>query len=245
MKFKMSHLAVTISAIAMSAAITAMPPAMAQSIDLAKEQVAAVLRANPELVLEALQAAQANQQKAQADQLLKSAKPVSQAIINGDAQVAFVGAANGTPIVEYFDYNCGYCKRFHTETAHPLVAEGKTKLILVHTPIMGPGSERMAEFAAAANLQGKFGPAHSFLMQKSSKSVEEANAFMAELVTAAGLDKAKFDKALADKSAKNQVNHNTELSRKAGVTGTPMIFANNQAIPGAIPLDALKRVLAN
>src|SRR3546814_12340590 len=67
--------------------------------------------------------------------------------------VATVGNPAGKPIIEFFDYNCGFCKRFHSETATPLLAAGDVKMILVHTPILGPGSERLAEFAAAANLQ--------------------------------------------------------------------------------------------
>src|SRR3546814_17086582 len=77
------------------------------------------------------------QQRMQADQLAASARPVAEALIKGDAEVATVGNPAGKPIIEFFDYNCGFCKRFHSETATPLLAAGDVKMILVHTPILG------------------------------------------------------------------------------------------------------------
>src|SRR3546814_8646407 len=114
----------------------------------------------------------------QADQLAASARPVAEALIKGDAEVATVGNPAGKPIIEFFDYNCGFCKRFHSETATPLLAAGDVKMILVHTPILGPGSERLAEFAAAANLQGKFEGAHHFLIQRSEEHTSELQSLM-------------------------------------------------------------------
>lgn len=243
MTFRATRLALAVaSAFAVSASFSI--PATAQTA-VTKEQIAEILRQNPEMVLDALRAAQAKEQAAENERLAASMKPVAEKVIGGDPQVAFIGNPNGVPVVEFFDYNCGFCKRFHAETAQPLMAEGNVKLILVQTPILGEGSHRLAEFAAAAHLQGKFGAAHSFLITKSAKDASEANALIPELVQAAGLDKAKFDKALADGSATQRVAYNSDLSIKAGVSGTPMIFANNQAIPGAIPLDALKQVLGH
>jgi len=242
---KLRTLSLALAAALASTAIGAAQPAIAQNTSITKEQVAAVLRENPELVVEALQAAQAKQQAAQTQALAASAKPVADQVIKGDTQVAFVGDPNGKPIVEFFDYNCGFCKRFHAETATPLLAKGGTKIFMVHTPILGEGSVRMAEFAAAANLQGKFAAAHFFLIKQSAHTVAEANALMPELIAAAGLDKSKFDKSLADGTAKAQVDHNDKLSRTAGVAGTPMIYTKGQAIPGAIPLTNLEQLLAS
>src|SRR3546814_782070 len=208
-----------------------------------ESQIRAILDANPEIVVNALNKHQANQQRMQADQLAASARPVAEALIKGDAEVATVGNPAGKPIIEFFDYNCGFCKRFHSETATPLLAAGDVKMILVHTPILGPGSERLAEFAAAANLQGKFEGAHHFLIQHNARDVAEADKLIPELVTAAGLDRAKFDRSLNDGAAKRQVEHNTRLSMTAGVAGTPMIYVNNQALPGAGPLAEIQRLL--
>src|SRR3546814_19623514 len=82
-----------------------------------------------------------------------------------------------------------------------------------------------------------------FLIQHSARDAAEADKLIPELVTAAGLDRAKFDRSLNDGAAKRQVEHNTRLSMTAGVAGTPMIYVNNQALPGAVPLAEIQRLL--
>ncbi len=218
-------------------------PAKAHDAGVTAEEVAAVLRENPEIVMEAMQLAQQKQRDQETQALAASVAPIAAEILAGDDQIAAIGNPNGKPVIEFFDYNCGFCKRFSAETAKPLLESGHAKLILVHTPILGEGSVRMAEFAAAAHLQGKFEEAHDFLMEKSAKDAAEANAFLPELIAAAGLNKGKFEKALADGSATAEVEHNSALAQKAGVSGTPMVYANGQAIPGAIPWEPLKQLM--
>lgn len=241
MKFFVRSTALLAAVVIASGTIASLNPAHAQAP--LESQIRAILEANPEIVVNALNKHQANQQRQQAEQLATTARPIAEALIKGDTQVAVVGNPEGKPIVEFFDYNCGFCKRFHNETATPLLAAGDVKLILVHTPILGPGSERLAEFAAAAHLQNKFEGAHHFLIKHNARDAAEADKLIPELVAAAGLDRAKFDRALNDGAAKRQVEHNTQLSINAGVAGTPMIYANGQAMPGAVPLEDLKRIL--
>src|SRR3546814_18495300 len=144
----------------------------------------------------------------QADQLAASARPVAEALIKGDAEVATVGNPAGKPIIEFFDYNCGFCKRFHSETATPLLAAGDVKMILVHTPILGPGSERLAESAAAANLQGKFEGAHHFLIKHNARDLAAPAKPIPALVTAAGRHATKFHRTLNYEAATRQ--HETQ-----------------------------------
>lgn len=234
-KFRAILLSASVASLALAT------PAVAQDID--EQQVRAVLMAHPEIITEALTKAQEVDRQHQAERLKASVKPVADQILKGDNQVAFVGNPNGQPIVEFFDYNCGFCKRFHDETATALLAEGKTKLFLVHTPILGPGSWRLAEFAAAARLQGKFPAAHEFLSGHGAHDPASADQLIPDLIAHAKLDRAKFEKALADGSAKAEVSYNSALAQRAGVSGTPLIYARDQAIPGAIPLEPLKSLL--
>lgn len=223
-------------------AMATVMPAYAQKVT--ERQIVDVLAKNPEIVQRAMLALQHQQQVEQAQQLLTAMKPVSERIIAGDGRIPFIGNPKGRPVVEYFDYNCGYCKKFSKDTATPLLAKNRNvRLNLVLTPILGPGSERMALYAAAAKLQNRFAPAHEFLIAQKAQTVAEAESFRARLIIAASLDKAAFDKALTDGSAKAIVAHNAKLAQQAGVTGTPMLYVNGAAAPGAISLPEIEALL--
>src|SRR3546814_18754925 len=95
-----------------------------------------------------------------------------------------------------------------------------------------------SSFVCSSDL---FKGAQHFLIQQNARDVAEADKLIPELVTAAGLDRAKFDRSLNDGAAKRQVEHNTRLSMTAGVAGPPMIYVTNQALPGAVPLAEIQR----
>lgn len=218
-------------------------PAFAQAAT--EHQVASYLRRNPEVITDAISIMQQRAANDQQAVLARTAGPVSAKIAAGDAKVPFMGNPRGRAVVEYFDYNCGYCKKFAKDTATPMLAQDRNlKLYLVLTPILGEGSQRMAEYAAAAKIQNRFGPAHEFLIAQRAPTVQEAEAIRPRLIAAARLDKDAFDRAMSDGSAKAIVAHNLALSQRAGVRGTPMIYANGHVVPGAIDASQLRQMLA-
>lgn len=248
MQTSFRHVAIAAMAMTTVGGIASISPALVPGADAASEaQIRSVLERHPDLVLAALNTLQQRQEKVQGAKLLATAGPVSEAIIAGDDQVAFLGNPRGQAIVEFFDYNCGFCKRFASDTAAPLLQTSRNvKLILVQTPILGAGSQRMAEFAAAARMQGQqaFYRAHEFLIAQHATTLESAEALRPQLVKSAELDQAAFDRAIADGSAKAVVDHNARLAQKAGVTGTPLIYVNGHVSAGAIDLAPLKAYLS-
>jgi protein-disulfide isomerase len=146
-------------------------------------------------------------------------------------------------VIEFFDYNCGYCKRFSRGSVEPLVAAGDVRIDLVQTPILGPGSRRMAEFAAAAQLQGRFAQAHAYLIEQHAPTKADADALRPMLIRTAGIDPAKFDRALSDGTAARVVEHNADLAKRGGVTGTPLIYANGRVFRGYVDLETLRSAL--
>lgn len=249
MKYPLIAAAIAVSAIATSLPAVAV---QAQQLETANAPVTDALIENflerkPELVMIALQRAQDKQQQQRTVQMNGQVQPVASAIISGDPKVPVLGNPKGSKVVvEFFDYNCGYCKAFSSNTMSPLLTKDKNvRFHMVLTPILGPGSQRMAEMAAAAQIQGKFAAAHAFLIQQRATSVEEANGLTAGLIQAAGLNAAAFNKALADGSAKALVTHNAELARKAGIGGTPTLWFKGRTVPGAMPLEDLESGLSS
>jgi protein-disulfide isomerase len=201
------------------------------------------LTRHPEYVGTALQALQETAQRRQQDDLTATAGPVARAILKGDPLIPSIGPASATPVVELFDYNCGFCKAFSSRTAEPMLAQKRIRLLLVLTPILGPGSKRMAQFAAAAQIQGRFEQAHRFLILQHAPKLEDADALRAQLVREAGLDPVRFEHALSDGSADRIVEHGYLLAMKSGLTGTPLIYAGGHALPGAIPTEQLAALI--
>lgn len=168
---------------------------------------------------------------------------VAARIVKNPKDVAVVGSPKARPVVEFFDYNCGYCRRFTMGVAEPLVQDGSIRIHLVHAPILGPGSRRMAEFAAAAMLQGRFAAAHPFLSRQHAPKAEDAEALRPALIKAARLDSQAFDKSLKDGSADRIVKANERLSAEAEVSGTPVIWVDGSVSRGALTMEQMRAAL--
>lgn len=173
-----------------------------------------------------------------------AALSISRSIIKGNDRVATIGNADAPDMVEFFDYNCGYCRQFTLGVVEPLVQSGRIRVHLVQAPILSPGSRRMALFAAAAMAQGRFQAAHAHLTRQHARTVEEADALVPGLVAYARLDEGGFRRALRDGSAERVVKENERLSAQAQVTGTPMIYVGGRISKGAMTLDQVKAAIA-
>jgi protein-disulfide isomerase len=240
--------AALVAALSLTALASAVVIAPAYAAAISADAVEAAIEANPEMVGNALMKLQAKSQADEQRRADEAISPVAQRILRGDPMVGIVGNPKGTHrIVEFFDYNCGYCKLFATKSLNPLLSSDPQAVVhLVQTPILGPGSRRMAEMAAAAQMQGpaRFRAAHDWLLQQRAGTAADADGLRSALVTSARLDKTAFDRALADGSAARIVDHNADLARKAGVNGTPAIYAGRKVFKGMIELPMLKQAVS-
>ena len=100
-----------------------------------------------------------------------------------------------SPIVEYFDYQCPYCKKAAPELAQVVAEDGKVKLVLKDWPIFGPASTYAARMALAAKYQDKYEAAHEALIAAKAKLTEAA---VDDLLGKAGVD---VPRASADRDA--------------------------------------------
>jgi protein-disulfide isomerase len=198
----------------------------------------------PELIANALQAAQSKQaQEAQAAQVAAAQAAVQAAgRAKIDPKVPSIGPDDGKMVVEFFDYNCGHCKNFASQTYVGVnTARKDVRWAFVYAPVLGEGSVRLAEFAAAAQLQGKFELVHHYLLaqQQSFTTAEAADAIRKQLIAATGLDRARFDAALKSGEARAIIDHHRTFLEQAQLKGTPMIVTGTTYIPGFVPAEVL------
>lgn len=155
-------------------------------------------------------------------------------------------------IVEFSDFGCGYCRRFHEETFPTLHDEYieaglvEWKFVPMILGIFGPNSEAAAMAGECVGEQGNFAPMREalFSTQSTWKGADDPIPHFRELATRGGADVERWNQCMAEAWPDERVAFGTALSREAGVRGTPTFFiVGYQAIPGAIPLELFREVL--
>ncbi len=225
-------------AIALTALAPLTPATPAASADtFSAEQKKAIetiikdyLVANPELFLEIQSALEQKMEKIQSEKL-KVALKDNAADIYRRADAPFAGNPKGdVTVVEFFDYNCGYCKRGLVDIAKLIDKDPKVKVIFKELPILSKGSEEAARVALAARLQGKYWEVHRALLEAKGQVNEAVSLKIAEK---AGLDLVKLKKDMGGAEVTGEIERVRALAQKMGINGTPHFLIGDKSIPGA------------
>jgi protein-disulfide isomerase len=197
---------------------------------------------NPELMLEVQTALEAKMEKLQAEKLKATLESNSAEIYrHKDAPVA--GNPTGDiPVVEFFDYNCGYCKRAFSDIAKLVDTDPKVKLVLKELPILSKGSEEASRVALAARMQGQYWPVHRALIALKGEVNEQTALRTVEKLGVVDMEKLRKD--MADEAVTAEINRVRELAQKMGIQGTPHFLVGDRAIPGA-PGNLLEQIQSN
>ena len=134
-------------------------------------------------------------------------------------------------VVEFFDYNCGYCKKAYGDVAKLVEKDSKVRLVLKEMPILSKGSEEASKVALAAKMQGKYWEAHRILIALRGELNEQTSLRAVEKI--AGIDMAKLKKDMESPEVKGEIAFVRELAQKMGIQGTPHFLVGDHVIPGA------------
>jgi protein-disulfide isomerase len=147
-------------------------------------------------------------------------------------------------IVEWFDFNCPYCRKLEPELRQVVQEDGKVRLVLKDWPILGPVSVVAARVALACKYQGKYDKAHDAMIGVSSKLTEPR---IYELIAAAGVDvdRAKQDLAANAKAIDGMLARNNETAEGLGFRGTPSFIVGKFRVPGVLTMDQFGQVIAD
>jgi protein-disulfide isomerase len=189
-----------------------------------------ILLANPEILLEAQNVLEARMDKIQSDRMAVAVKENAGELFR-PAGSPIVGNVKGdVPVIEFFDYNCGYCKKALSEVANFLDKDKKARFILKEFPILSKGSEEASKVALAAKMQGKYWEVHRALLEAPGQANETTALRAAEKL---GLDMAKLKKDMASAEVKKEIDDTRALATKMGIQGTPHFIVGDRIIPGA------------
>jgi protein-disulfide isomerase len=230
--------------VAVLAALTLAPLAHAQSgPDKAaiEKIIKEYLINNPEVLVEALQEYE-RRQTVEKDERAKAALAKRKDELAKDALTPIGGNPNGdVTIVEFFDYNCGYCRRAHPTVKSVVADDGKIRIVHKQFPILSEESKIAARMALAAHKQGKYFEVHNALMEARGQVSAER---MAQIIAELKLDAKQLTKDMEDPAISEHIEKAADLARALGVNGTPAFVIGSQLIPGAVDADTMKAAVA-
>ena len=183
-----------------------------------------------------LQAAERDQQDTKAREAIAS--NAKQLFHNEDDVV--VGNPNGNvTMVEFFDYNCGYCKRSVADVLRFTEEDKNLRIVMKEFPILSEGSIIASRAAIASKKQGKYWEFHLALMAASGSIDNEAKVM--SIATETGLDVAKLkaDMTADAEAIEKSINDNRALAEALGINGTPAFVIDDNLVPGAMPYEQL------
>lgn len=217
-------------------------PARAQDAALGKAEVETIVRdyllKNPEVIREALEELE-RRDMAKADEARsKALSSVSDVLLNSTRQVVIGNPDGDVTLVEFFDYNCGYCKRAMGDMERLLKEDKNLRIVLKEFPVLGQGSVEAAQVAVAVNMvePEKYLAFHRKLMATRGQANRAASLAAAK---AAGLDTAKVEAAMNDPEVKASIEEVYMLANHLGLTGTPSYVVGNDVVMGAVGYDEL------
>jgi protein-disulfide isomerase len=199
------------------------------------------LLSHPEVLEEVSAELSKRQAAAEAEKHQAAISQNAETIFNSPRGVT-IGNKNGdVSFVEFFDYNCGYCKRAMTDMVELIKSDPKLKVVLKEFPVLGPGSVEAAQVAVAVRMQDPSGMKYLDFHQKllSGKGQADKSRAMAAAKDA-GVDMAKLEKDFTSPEVRATIEENFKLAEAMGMNGTPSYVIGKQVVIGAVGLDTLK-----
>lgn len=201
--------------------------------------------AHPEVIQDALAALQERQQADEAKANEAAVKEHDAEIFGSPHQVVLGNPQGKVTLVEFFDYNCAYCKRALPDMLSLMKNDGDLRVILKEFPVLGDGSVEAARVAVAVRMQDPTGQKYLEFHQKLLGSHGEANGERALAVAKeVGLDVERLKRDMASPEAKATIDENLKLGETIGITGTPTYVVGSEVVVGAVGLDELAKKLA-
>ena len=203
------------------------------------------LVSHPEVLEEAMAELNKRQAAAETEKHEASISANAETIFNSPRGVVLGNKDGDVSFVEFFDYNCGYCKRAMADMLELIKTDSKLKVILKEFPVLSEGSVEAAKVAVAVHMQDPGGKKYLDFHQKllgGRGPADKARAMAA--AKDAGLDTARIEKDLASPEVKATIEENFKLAEAMGMNGTPSYVIGNHVVVGAVGLDGLKEKIA-
>jgi protein-disulfide isomerase len=233
--------------VALTIAAAAPLPALALD-DAQKKEIGEFIKEylveNPEILIDVQEALQKKQEEQQQAKAQSAITDNAKAIFSSPYDIALGNPKGDVTIVEFFDYNCGYCKRALSDMDEVLKEDKNVRFVLKELPILGPDSSAAHKVSAAVRdlAPEKYGEFHRALLGGEGRATEESAIALAATM---GLAEADIRKTMTEKPHDDAVREAYTLANDLGITGTPSYVLGEEMVFGAVGVDELKQKIAN
>jgi protein-disulfide isomerase len=200
---------------------------------------------HPEVLQEAAVELEKRQAAAEADRHKGAVAKYRKELFASTHHVTIGNPQGDVTLVEFFDYNCGYCKRALGDMMELLKGDPKLKIVLKEFPVLGPGSIEAAQVAVAVRMQDPSGKKYLDFHQKllsGRGQADKARALAA--AKEAGFDVARIERDLQSAEVRTSLEESMQLAEALGINGTPSYVVGESVVAGAVGVATLKQQIA-
>lgn len=246
---KFSSRAALLTASAIFLASPAMTPAQAQTFSAdQREEIGNIIKdyllAHPEVMQDVMAELEKRQQAAEAEKHRTAVVENKATLFSSPHQVVLGNPQGNVTMVEFFDYNCGFCKHALPDMLTLIKTNPNLKFVLKEFPVLGEGSVEAAHVAVAARMQDSSGKKYLEFHQKLLGGRGPADKMRALAVAKeVGFDMARIEKDMGSDEVKKTIDEDLKLADALGVNGTPSYVVGDEVVVGAVGLDALREKL--
>jgi protein-disulfide isomerase len=216
----------------------ALSPQQKSAVD---RQIHDYLVNHPEVLLEALKAAQQKSDQEAAEEARHVIAERRQELLNNSDDLVQGNPKGDVTIVEFFDYRCPYCKEIEPVLDALLLEDRKLRIVYKEFPILGPPSVFASRTALAAKKQGKYAAFHRAMMAAKGNISDET---VLKVAASVGLDTEKIKADMGAPEIDRVLKANYELAEALQIQGTPGIIIGDTLIPGAVDIATLRKDIA-
>lgn len=215
---------------------------------LSRSQVEAIVRdyllTNPEILIDMQERLTAKQQEEQQAAVEGEIASASDQIFHNPRDVVLGNPEGDVTVVEFFDYNCGYCRRALSDMEALLESDNNLRFVLKEFPILGPDSQKahVVSLAFHALAPEHYEEYHKRLLSSDGRANEET---AIEIARDLGIDEAALREEMKNPQIAESINETYELANRLQISGTPSYVIGNEIMPGAIGHDLLSEKIAD
>lgn len=195
---------------------------------------------NPEVIAEALEELRSQQQSSQNRRQQSAVTARADQLFNSRSDPSVGNPKASVTIVEFFDYQCPYCRRMAQQLAELNKEDPDLRIVYKEFPVFGAASALAASAAMGAMRQGKYEEFHLALMGIRGAPSERTIFRLAQRI---GLDAGRLRADMNSAAAQRVFQRNRQLAQELGIRGTPAFVIGDQVIPGAIEINRLRALI--